>query len=165
VTVIRVGSTLAATIAMGLVAGVFALYAHTVMPGLRATDDHTFLAAFQAIDRAIVNPWFMGTAFLGALVFTLAAALANLGRPALPWIAAALGLYLVAVVITVAVHVPLNDALKAAGDPDRIADLATVRQRFDETRWATWNLVRALTSITASGLLGWALTVIGRTGS
>ena len=45
-------------------------------------------------------------------------------------------LYLVAVVITVAVNVlPLNDDLKAAGDPDRIADLAGVRQRFDEARW------------------------------
>jgi uncharacterized membrane protein len=164
VSVVRVGSTLAATVAMGLVAGVFALYAHTVMPALRASDDRTFVAAFQALDRAIVNPWFMGTAFGGALVATLGAALANLGRPAFGWIAAALALYLVAVVITVVVHLPLNDAIKAAGDPDRIADLAAVRQRFDEARWAAWNLVRALTSGTAFGLLAWALTVVGRTG-
>ena len=34
-----------------------------------------------------------------------------------------------------------NDDLKAAGDPDRIADLAGVRQRFDEARWraGTWS--------------------------
>ena len=35
----------------------------------------------------------MLTAFLGALVFTAAAALANLGEDALPWVAAALVLY------------------------------------------------------------------------
>jgi uncharacterized membrane protein len=53
----------AATITMGLVAGVFGLYAQTIMPGLRRTDDWTFVAVFQAIDRAIVNPWFMASFF------------------------------------------------------------------------------------------------------
>ena len=114
---------------MGLMAGIFMLYAHTIMPGLRHADDRTFVAAFQAIDRAILNPWFMVTAFAGALLFTAGAGATQLGRPPRPWIAAALGLYLVAVVITMAVHVPLNDAIKAAGDPDWL-DAAAVRARF-----------------------------------
>jgi uncharacterized membrane protein len=59
---------------MGLVAGVFGLYAHTIMPGLGRTDDRTFVGAFQAIDRAIINPWFLGGGFGGALVFTVVAA-------------------------------------------------------------------------------------------
>lgn len=150
---------------MGLVAGVFALYAHTVMPGLRQTDDHTFVAAFQSMDRAIINPWFMAGGFVGALLFTVAAVVTNLGRATLPWIAAALGLYLVAFVITIAVNVPLNDALKAAGNPDRIRDLATVRARFHETRWAAWNLVRVATSLGAFGCLAWALVLFGRSTS
>ncbi|MGH8881081.1 MAG: hypothetical protein ACRD0P_27625 [Stackebrandtia sp.] len=87
---LRALSLLAATISMGLVAGVFDLYAHTIMPGLGKTDDRTFVGAFQSIDRAIINPWFMGGGFLGALVFTIVAAIANLGKGALPWIAAAL---------------------------------------------------------------------------
>jgi uncharacterized membrane protein len=62
------------------------------------------------------------------------------GRDALPWIAAALLLYLVAFVVTIAVNVPLNDGIKAAGDPGRIADLGAVRARFDEARWRGWNL-------------------------
>jgi uncharacterized membrane protein len=66
------------------------------------------------------------------------------------------------VVITMAVNVPLNDAIKAAGDPDRIGDLAAVRERFDETRWAAWNLVRVATSVAAFGCLAWALVVHGR---
>src|SRR2546430_1476525 len=129
-TALRSVSLITATMTMGLSAGAFLLYAHTVMPGLKHTDDRTFVGAFQAMDRAIINPWFMLTAFLGALVFTIIAAIVNRGTPALPWVAAALGLYLVAVIVTMAVNVPLNNALKAAGDPNHIPDLAHVRQQF-----------------------------------
>jgi len=160
-TLIRTATLIAATLAMGFASGAFVLFAHTVMPGLRRTDDRTFVAAFQQLDRAIINPWFMITAFGGALVLTLAAAIANRGTPALPPIAAAFGLYLVAVIITIAVNVPLNDAIKAAGDPAHI-DVAQVRAQFNEARWAAWNLVRVLVSVPAFGLLAWALVLCGR---
>jgi uncharacterized membrane protein len=159
---LRATSLLAAMITMGLAAGTFALYAHTVMPALKKTDDHTFVAAFQSLDRAIINPWFMAGAFLGALLFTALAALTNLGEDTLPWIVAALVLYLVTFVVTIAVNVPLNDALRAAGDPDRIGDLAGVRERFGEARWAAWNLLRVATSLGAFGCLAWALVTYGR---
>ena len=55
-------------------------------------------------------------------------------------------LYLVTVVITLAVNVRLNNAIKAAGHRDRSADLTSVREQFNEARWAAWNLVRALTA-------------------
>jgi uncharacterized membrane protein len=83
-------------------------------------------------------------------------------RSVLPWIAVALILYLVVFVITIGVNVPLNDAIKAAGDPDRIADLAMVRERFDEARWVRWNNVRTLASTAAFGCLAWALVLFGR---
>jgi uncharacterized membrane protein len=156
-------SLLGATLTMGLITGVFALYAHTIMPALKTTDDRTFVAAFQAMDRAIINPWFMLTGFLGALALTFVAVLVNLGREPFPWILAALLLYLVAFVVTVAINVPLNDALKAAGDPDHIRNLARVRADFHETRWAVFNLVRTLTSAGAFVSLAWALVVYGRT--
>jgi uncharacterized membrane protein len=156
----RASTLLGATITMGLVAGAFALYAHSIMPGLRKTGDHTFVAAFQQLDRAIINPWFM-TTFGGALVLTLVAGIANRGTGALPWIAAAFGLYLVAVVVTIAVNVPLNDAIKAAGNPNHI-DVTQVRARFQETRWAAWNLLRVATTTVAFGLLAWALVLCGR---
>ena len=66
---------LLATLTTGLVAGVYLFYAHTVMPGLGRSGDRTFVAGFQALDRAILNPWFMVTAFLGAPVLTAVAAL------------------------------------------------------------------------------------------
>jgi uncharacterized membrane protein len=159
---LRTVSLLAAAISTGLTAGVFGLYAHTIMPGLAKTDDRTFVGAFQSIDRAIINPWFLAGGFFGALVSTLAATISNLGRDVLPWTAAALLLYLVAVAITIAINVPLNDAIKAAGDPDRISDLSAVRTQFNETRWTTWNLVRMVTSTAAFALLTWALVLHGR---
>jgi uncharacterized membrane protein len=151
-----------ATMSMGLMAGVFGLYAHAIMPGLRTTDDRTFVGAFQAIDRAIINPLFM-LWFLGALMFAGAAAALSAGEGSVVrWIAVAFVLYLVVVAITLVVNVPLNDAIKAAGDPDAI-DLAAVRERFEEARWVGWNVVRAILSTAALGCLTWALVQYGRT--
>jgi uncharacterized membrane protein len=155
---------IAATLTMGLMAGVFGLYAHTIMPGLGRANDRTFVGAFQSIDKAIINPLFLGT-FLGALVLTGLAVALHLGedgRSVLPFTAAALVLYLAIFVVTLAVNVPLNDGLKAAGDPDRIADLAAVRERFDEARWVRWNIARAVASTAAFGCLAWALVLYGR---
>ena len=160
-TTLRAITLIGATLTMGLFVGTVVLYAHTIMPGLHTTDDRTFVGAFQHIDRAIINPWFMITTFLGPLIFTAAAAITNRGTPAMRWIIAALVLYLLAVVITVAVNVPLNDAIKAAGDPSHI-DVALVRQRFHESRWVAWNLVRVATTIPAFGLLTWSLVLFGR---
>ncbi|HEU5110313.1 MAG TPA: anthrone oxygenase family protein [Micromonosporaceae bacterium] len=149
--VLRDGSLVLAVITMGMMAGVFQLYAHTVMPGLKRTDDRTFIGAFQAMDRAIINPLFM-LAFLGAFAFTGLAAVLHLGvgsRGRLPWLVAALVLYAAVLVITFRVNLPLNNMIKAAGDPDAIADLAAVRERFDEATWVRWNTVRAVASTAA----------------
>jgi uncharacterized membrane protein len=105
-----------------------------------------------------------GQLLLGALALSGLAAALHLGaddRSVVPWIVAAFVLYLVAVVVTLAVNVPRNDAIKAAGDPDRIGDLKGARARFDEAKWAAWNLIRTLTSTAAFGCLAWALVVSG----
>lgn len=157
----RTVSLMGATMSTGLMAGVFSLYAHTIMPGLRTTDDRTFIGAFQSIDHAIINPWFIGASFLGAAVFTSIAAATNRHRPVFTWILAALIAYLATMVITAVVHVPLNDALKAAGNPNEIAGLHHVRLNFHEARWATWNLARAVASTAAFAMLTWSLVLHG----
>ncbi|MEO7236480.1 MAG: DUF1772 domain-containing protein [Lapillicoccus sp.] len=152
---------LLATLTTGLTAGAYALYAHTVMPGLGRADDRTFVSGFQALDRAIVNPWFMAGGFLGAPALTAAAAVTHLSetqRPVLFWTALALALDLVTVAITVAVNVPRNDRLKAAGDPE-VIDVAAVRAEFGERTWVRWNLVRVVLSLAAFAALAWALVV------
>jgi uncharacterized membrane protein len=161
--ILRAAALIAATINMGVMAGVFQLYAYAIMPGLGRTNDRTFVGAFQAIDTAIINPVFMGN-FFGALLFTGLAAVLHIGsdeRSVLPWAAAALVMYVAVVVLTIAINVPLNDAIKAAGDPDRI-DVAAVRGRFDEAKWNRWNLVRAVLTTIALACLAWALVLYGR---
>jgi uncharacterized membrane protein len=158
---LRVAALMAATMTTGLVSGVYAIYGNAFMPGLGKTDDRTFVSAFTAVDRAIVNPLFLGLGFLGALLFTLLAGVLSLKEKSLPWIAVAFVLYLVSIIVTIAVNVPLNDAMKAAGDPATI-DVAAVRAAFDEAKWQTYNLVRTLLALVSFGLLGWALYLTGK---
>jgi Domain of unknown function (DUF1772) len=85
------------------------------------------------------------------------------GGSVLPWVPVALALYPAVFVITVGVHVPLNDDINAAGDPARIVDLVAVRDNFHETRWVVWNIVRAVATTVALGCLAWTLVLNGRT--
>jgi uncharacterized membrane protein len=151
----------AATVTTGLIAGLFYAYACSVMLGLRQTDARTFVYAMQRINVAILNVWFL-VCFLGALVLTVLAVALQIGqerRSTLPWTVAALILYLVVLGVTGRVNVPLNNELAAAGDVDRIVDLAAVRARFED-RWVRWNVVRAVASTAAFGCLAVALAVI-----
>jgi uncharacterized membrane protein len=157
---------LLATLTSGLAAGVYVFYAHTVMPGLGRAGDRTFVAGFQALDRAIVNPWFMVSAFLGAPVLTVVAAVLHLddaARSVLLWVAVSLVLDIVTVGITVGINVPANNRLKAAGDAD-VIDVTAARTEFDEGRWVRWNLVRVVLSVAAFVALLWSLVLAGRVG-
>ena len=152
---------LAATMTIGIGAGVFQLYNFAIMPGLGRTDDRTFVGAFQQIDTAIISPWLF-LWFFGALGFTALAVALHLGadeRSALPLIVGAFVLHIAVVVVTLRINVPPNDKIKAAGDPGRIADLAAVRERFHESRWVGWNLFRAVASMVAFGCLAGALVL------
>jgi len=150
------GVLVAATISSGLLAGVFVFYAHTVMPALRRASDDTFVTTFALLDHAIVNPWFMATGFLGAPVLTAVAAVLEIGEDPFWWIVAALILHVVMIVVTARVHLPRNDALKAADAAS--TSVAAARAAFDEGRWVRWNLLRVGASAAACALLAVALT-------
>src|SRR5918999_3691746 len=155
----------AAVIAMGLLAGLFYAFDVAVMPALTAADDRTLVDAMQQMIDKIENPAFFLT-LLGAPVLA-AVALVQARRSGAAkiagWIVAGLALYTVMVVVTFAVHIPLNDDLKQAGDPDRIADIAAVRDDF-VTPWVAWDIVRTLATTAAFASLAWALVMRGRTG-
>jgi uncharacterized membrane protein len=159
----RGASLIAATVTMGLMAGLFFAWAQGVMTGLHRSSDRTFVEAVQQMNVAILNGWF-ALVFGGAAVFTVLAGVLYLradARSVLPWVVAAFVLYLLVLIITFAVNVPLNDQLEAAGPVDRITDLAAVRARF-ETTWVRWNIVRAVLNTAAFGCLAWALILHGR---
>ena len=155
----------AAVIAMGLLAGLYFFSAIAVMPALTAADDRTLVDAMQQMIDKIENPAFF-LVLLGAPVLA-AVALVQARRSGSPqitgWIVAGIALYTVMVVITAAVHFPLNDDLKQAGDPDQIANIAQVRDDF-VTPWVAWDIVRTLATIAAFASLTWALVLRGRIG-
>jgi uncharacterized membrane protein len=155
----------AAVIAMGLVAGLYFFSTIAVMPALTAADDRTLVDAMQQMIDKIENPAFF-LVFLGAPVLAavaLAQARQSGQAKTTAWIVAGLVLYAVMVVITFAVHLPLNEDLKDAGDPARIENLAEVRDDF-VTPWVAWDIVRTVASIAGFGALTWALVLRGRIG-
>jgi uncharacterized membrane protein len=159
----RGAALLAAILTTALQAGLYYAFACAVRPGLARGDDRTFVAAMQQVNVAIINPWFLVT-FLGAPVLAGLAAVLSLGgtnRALLGWAALGTVFAVATFVITLALNVPLNDALAAAGDPDRVTDLAAVRAAFAPP-WGRWNTVRAVTSTLAVGCLAWALVEHGQ---
>ncbi|MCW2797071.1 anthrone oxygenase family protein [Nocardioides sp.] len=150
---LRGPALLAATLATGLQAGTYYVWACGVMPGLARSDDRTFVAALQHMNVAIVNPVFLAS-FLGTPVLAAAAAV-TCGSTARPWALAGLVLAIGTVVVTGAANIPLNEALEAAGNVDKIKDLAAVRADFEDS-WVRWNAVRVVTSTASLACLAWA---------
>jgi uncharacterized membrane protein len=153
----------AAVVVMGLVAGLYFFSAIAVMPALTAADDRTLVDAMQQMIDKIENPAFF-LVFLGAPVLATVALIQardSGSQTVAGWILAGLVLYAVMVIITFAVHLPLNEDLKDAGDPARIENLAEVRDDF-VTPWVAWDIVRTVVTIGGFGALVWALVLHGR---
>ncbi len=130
---------LLARLLSGLLAGLYLAFAIAVMPALHGLPDDVFVAVMTRINEVIVNPAFL-LLFFGAPV--LALVLLRWHHGPLGWVAALAAV--AAILITVALNVPLNDALAAEG----------VRSAF-ETRWVIWNAFR-----TAACLVAFAATVL-----
>ncbi|MGH3348910.1 MAG: DUF1772 domain-containing protein [Nocardioides sp.] len=151
---------LLATIVNGLLAGFFYAFSHTAMPGLARRDDRTYVAAFQGMDQAVYNPWFMST-FVGGPLLVAAALVLHLGEDGatLALLVAALVLAVATVAITVAVHLPLNKEIGEV-DLDGGGDPSAARARF-EPRWVRFNVVRTVTSVGAFVAVAAALALRG----
>jgi uncharacterized membrane protein len=147
---------IAATISTGLVAGLLYGFACAVMPGLRQVDDATFVSVFRAINRRIINGWFL-IAFVGSPVLIIATGVAQfLVGGEQPWapLAAAAALTVISSAITGRVNVPLNNTLDAAGSDDP----ARVRSAF-AIRWRRANIARSAASTASFGALIWAIAI------
>ena len=155
----------AALVAMALVTGLIFTFSAAVMPALADADDRTFV---EIMHRFNDNPVFQLT-FTVALVLTALAAVLLFQRRggaemALRWTVAALVLYAVVVAVTFAVHIPLNNDVDQAAEPNRINDLANLADARDDVEgpWVAWNMLRTLLSIAAFTALGRALLLHGR---
>ena len=139
-----------ATLSTGLAAGLFYTFQISVMRGLAASDDRTYVRAMQQINIKILNGWF-ALSFVLALPLTIVAAIVVADNRL--WIVAAAVLYFAVVVVTGSRNIPLNNALNAAGDAD-----PTATRRAFETPWMRWNLVRTWLSVAAFACLVVAAT-------
>ena len=142
----------ATAVGCGIAGGVFFAFSTFVMPALDRLTPSQSIAAMQAINEAAPNPLFMLLLF-GTAAASLAlgiSAVKRWGEPgtALQLVGAAL--YLLAIVVTVAYHVPHNDAL-ARLDPN-VAD-AGHRWSVYSAGWTAWNHVRTVAPIGAATLL------------
>ncbi len=157
-------ATLVAALGCGLVGGVFFAFSTVVMPALDRLPSHEGTAAMQSINRLGVNPPFL-VALFGAAIFGTALvclplivwAVDSWDEVRAPWVLAGSALYLlIAIGVTIAANVPLNDAL-ARIDPTA-ADAAS-RWSSYVGDWTLWNHVRAVAAFAAAGLLTVALAL------
>ncbi|MFB7977656.1 anthrone oxygenase family protein [Streptomyces vinaceus] len=152
-----------ATVLVGLMAGLFFAFDVSVMPGLARGDERTYVTAMQNINAVIDGNALFGTVFVVALLAAAASAAVELrgGRRGVAvWVGAAVVLYLVVLVITFTVNIPLNNELAAAGDAATMADFSIV-DRFKGT-WVAVNVVRTVCSTAALVALVRALVLYGR---
>ncbi|MFD9571839.1 DUF1772 domain-containing protein [Streptomyces sp. NPDC059982] len=152
-----------ATVLVGLMAGLFFAFTVSVMPGLDASDARTYATAMRQFNSAIDGNGLFGTAFVLALLAAAAASAVEYRagrRRAALWAGAAAVAYLVVLVLTFAVNIPLNNELAAAGDPAG-ATAADVLDRFRGT-WVPANTARTLLCTVALAALARALLLHGR---
>ncbi len=149
--------TFAAVLGSGLVAGIFFAFSTFVMRALARIPTEQGIAAMQAINVSVLNPWFLGV-FFGTGVVCVPIALLVLSGAAGPHpslLLAGCVLYVAgSILVTVAGNVPLNDQL-AAVDARRTE--ASALWRLYLIRWTRWNHVRTASSLAAAALFAAAL--------
>ncbi len=132
--------------------GVFFAFSTSVMTALGKLPAAQGIAAMQAINRAILNPVFLGT-FLGTAIACGAAAgicLFQAGVPGRGWILGGAAAYVIgSFAVTMLCNVPRNNRLMAV-DPGSAEALAIWREFL--ARWTAWNHVRGVAAVAASGL-------------
>jgi uncharacterized membrane protein len=141
---------LLASIGCGLIAGVFFAFSTFVMKALAQQPVGQGIAAMQAINITVINPWFM-TVFLGTAIACIGIAIATLLKwhhPNAVYLLMGSLLYLVGTFgVTIACNVPLNNAL-AIVDPNSPGG-ATLWAKY-LTNWTWWNHVRTVSGLAAS---------------
>ncbi len=148
---LRTATLAGATVATGLVAGLFSAFSCAVNLGLATQPDAGYVATMQAINRRIQNPIFFA-GFFGAACLLLLALLLYLPRrrsARFPLLALACALYLGGgILLTVVGNVPLNERLDAVAADATPDELARARAAY-EGPWNAWHTARTAASTLA----------------
>jgi uncharacterized membrane protein len=141
--------TFLAALGAGLTAGLLFAFSAFVMDALARLPPEQGIAAMKSINVAVLNPLFF-TVFFGTAVLCVVLAVAAFFRwgeaDAIYLVAGSL-LYLVGTIgVTIALNVPLNDALAAVAPNS--AEGAGLWMRYI-VNWTAWNHVRTVAALTA----------------
>ncbi len=151
-----VALTVVSAIGCGVVAGVFFAFSAFVMKALGRLPAAQGIAAMQAINRVALTPLFMVVLF-GTAVSCAALAISSLimwNEPVARWLLASSVLYLSAILLIIAYHVPRNEALATVEPHGTDAESDWVRYR---SGWTLWNHVRTVAAFAAAVTLTIAL--------
>jgi uncharacterized membrane protein len=132
-----------------LIAGLFFAWSCSVTLGLARIPDTLYIAAMQAMNRAILNPVFL-ICFVGNVLLLPLSAYMFYSSPVSTrfiLLVAASVVYLAGVfAVTIFGNVPLNESLDAfALDAASAADIAAQRVAFEKP-WNTLNMIRTVAS-------------------
>ena len=140
-----------AVLGVGLNAGLFFIFSVCIMGALARLPAEQGIAAMQAINVVILNPWFL-LVFMGTAVLALVLAAGGFvyGGPARFYLIAGALLFLGGtILVTMTFNVPMNDALDALQPGSE--DAARLWSATYLVDWVRWNHVRTLSSIGALG--------------
>ncbi len=139
----------------GLTAGLCFTWSNAVTPGLGRLDDLGFLKAFQAMNRAIINPSFL-IVFMGPslLLFINAFVFKNSSQFTFTsYLVAAILFFTGVGLVTIFKNVPLNEILdKTVLETASNVELTELRKTFEQP-WNRWHMIRTVCSFTAFALL------------
>ena len=141
--------TVVAAVGAGLSGGVFFAFSTFVMKALGRLPDAEAVTAMNAINKAAPTPLFMLALFgTGAVSVALSVvAFGHLDQSWAPFVLIGTALYLVCLVLTMAYHVPHNEAL-ALVDPRSPGAARAWAQYLSP--WTAWNHVRTVTALTGA---------------
>ncbi|MBH5319574.1 DUF1772 domain-containing protein [Paenibacillus sp. GSMTC-2017] len=136
----------------GVVGGVLFAFSSFIMRALARLTPEQGIAAMQSINITVINPLsgilFLGTALTS--VFLIIVSLTRFSDPGSIYLLAGSLLYVVAILITGAFNVPLNNELASVQPSSSVG--AELWAHFIPT-WTKWNHVRTLACIGSSALL------------
>ena len=143
----------------GAIFGFFYAWICSTMWGLDAMDPRGAIAAMQAMNASVRNIVFAPAFFGTGPVLLLTAAIAWRGsqRTSAMLFACAGGAYILgAMLLTMMVNVPMNEALALVAIPEDVAEARAIWDDYS-ARWQIWNTVRTVVSWAVLMLTGVAL--------
>ena len=143
----------------GLSAGFFYAWSVSAIPGLKRIDDQAYLEAMQAINRAVLNPWFF-LIFFGPVVLLIWSSWLEF-KAGVEWsfwltLGATLAYLVGTFGVTAFGNVPLNEALDAVQLKGLTPEEMTRWRNSYEGPWNRLHMIRTVFSLVSFSLLALA---------